>query len=69
MSKYIRVPTDKRFITELAFRMCMEAGDSWAYDDGAQDQWGSTALETVKNINKLLRWQKRAAHTQMMRGR
>ena len=52
------IPTNKHFITELGFRMCMQAGDSWAYDDGAQDQWMATAFEYAKEANKVECWQK-----------
>jgi hypothetical protein len=53
------IPTNKRFIRELAFRLCIQAGDSWVADDGAQDQWQSTALEFAKEANKVERWQRR----------
>jgi hypothetical protein len=35
--------------------MCLQAGDSWVADDGAQDQYMSDALETIKAINAVLR--------------
>ena len=58
--EHMPIPTNNRFIRELAFRLCMQAGDSWSCDDGAQDQWQSTALEYAKEANKVEAWQKRA---------
>lgn len=63
------LPLTPQFITELAFRLCMQAGDSWAFDDGAQDQWKATALEYAKEANKVERWQAQAKTRQAKRAR
>lgn len=54
------IPTSKKFIEELAQRMCLEAGDSWIADDGAQDQWKSTALSYARHANQVERLLARA---------
>jgi len=53
------LPTNQKFINELAFRLCLHAGDSWVADDGAQDQWKSTVSDFILEANKVERWQRR----------
>ncbi len=55
MSTPQRVPTNRAFLAEVGRIMCLQAGDSWVADDGAQDQYMSDALETIKAINAVLR--------------
>jgi hypothetical protein len=54
------IPTSERFINELGYRLCIQAGYSWVSDDGAQDAWKCTALEYAIEANKVERWQREA---------
>lgn len=54
------IPKNQRFIRELAYRLCMQAGDSWSCDSGAQCQWMATALQFATEGNKVIGWQRQA---------
>ncbi len=48
-------PEHDRFIRQVGRTLCDHAGDSWGHDDGAQDQWCSTAHEGIQGFNDAVR--------------
>ncbi len=54
----MKIPNDASFIRQVAHIMCLEAGDSWLVDDGAQDQWQHTTSEFIRIANDVLRERK-----------